>query len=153
MGFLRKRKEPRARGARTGANAGAETAAEAATEAAPPAVREPVERQIGYNPERDEYLFWWTTDGYVIAQDVASQYEYVQETRCPDCGGSLRVVAHLNRSGQGLSELVAICAGCGQRANFIFDISNDVYQAWMARELGALYVQQYDGPPREPHAP
>jgi len=107
----------------------------------------------GYNPSRDEHLFWWTEDGYIIAEDVACQHEYVQGTPCPECGGALAVVAHLNRGGQGLSELVAICRECRHRENFIFDISNDVYQAWWADQLGPLYIQQFDGPPRIPAWP
>jgi len=104
----------------------------------------------GYNPNRNEYLYWWTEDGYLIAQDVVCQYEYVQNMPCPHCGGTLAVVAHLNRAGQGLSELVALCRDCRQRANFIFDISNETYQTWWAEQLGPLYIEQYDGPPREP---
>ncbi|MBN1680301.1 MAG: hypothetical protein JW966_08405 [Anaerolineae bacterium] len=108
--------------------------------------------QIGFNPARDEYLYWLTQDGYIIAQDAACQYEYVQTTVCPHCNDApLIVMAHLNRAGQGLSEMVAICPNCRERSNFIFDISNDVYQTWWAEQLGSLYVQQYDGPPREPY--
>ena len=58
-------------------------------------------------------------------------------------------MAHLNRAGQGLSEMVTICLGCRQRVIFIFDISNEVYQTWWARQLGDLYVRQYDGPARQ----
>jgi hypothetical protein len=108
---------------------------------------------VGYNPGRDEYLFWLTGDGYIVAQDVACQHEYVQQTPCDHCGGELVIVAHLNRAGQGLSELVTVCGECHQRANFIFDISNNVYQAWWADQLGPLYIQQYDGDPREPVHP
>lgn len=108
---------------------------------------------VGYNPNRDEYLYWVTEDGYLIAQDVTCQHEYVEQMPCAYCGGQLVVAAHLNRGGQGLSELVALCPTCGQRANFIFDISNEVYQAWWAAQLGSLYIQQYDGPPRQPDRP
>jgi hypothetical protein len=107
----------------------------------------------GYNPNRDEHLYWLTEEGYIIAQDVACQHDYVEQIMCQHCGGQLIVAAHLNRSGQGLSELVALCSECRQRDNFIFDISNDVYQTWWAEQLGPLYIQQYDGPPREPHNP
>ncbi len=109
--------------------------------------------QIGVNPHRDGYLYWFTEEGYIIAQDVACQHEYVQAARCPECGGALATVAHLNRGGQGLSEIVALCRGCRARQTFIFDISNAVYQAWWAEQLGPLYIEQYDGPPREPFAP
>jgi hypothetical protein len=105
----------------------------------------------GYNPNRDEYLYWLTEEGYIIAQDVACQHDYVEQVMCQHCDGQLIVVAHLNRSGQGLSELVALCSECRQRDNFIFDISNEVYQAWWAEQLGPLYIEQYDGPPREPY--
>lgn len=108
---------------------------------------------IGYNPNRTEQLYWLTEDGYLIAQDVNCQYEYVEAIGCPHCEGQLVVAAHLNRSGQGLSELVAVCNQCGKRANFIFDISNDVYQTWWAEQLGPLYVKQFDDPPRTPHRP
>ena len=109
--------------------------------------------EAGYNPYRDEYLFWLTEDGYIIAEDVNCQNEYVQATSCPHCGGQLRVAAHLNRAGQGLSELVALCTDCRQRANFIFDISNRAYQTWWAGQLGDLYLRQFDGPPRKPCRP
>jgi hypothetical protein len=109
--------------------------------------------QVGCNPHRDEHLYWLTRDGYIIAQDETCQQEYVQHSPCPNCGGSLVVMAHLNRGGQGLSELVALCHDCHRRANFIFDISNEVYQAWWAEQLGDLYICQYDGPPREPSTP
>lgn len=107
----------------------------------------------GYNPNRDDYLFWLTEEGYVIAHDIACQQEYVDETPCPQCDGSLVVVAHINRAGQGLSELVAMCHHCHTRYSFIFDISNEVYQAWWAEQLGSLYIQQYDGKPRAPIEP
>ncbi len=58
--------------------------------------------------------------------------------------------AHINRAGQGLSELVALCGDCRKRSSYIFDISNEVFQTWWADQLGPLYVRQYDGPPREP---
>jgi hypothetical protein len=109
--------------------------------------------EVGYNPDRDEHLFWYTEEGYIIAQDVTCQHEYIQDTPCPECGGELVVIAHLNRAGQGLSELVAVCRGCRHRDNFIFDISNEVYQTWWAAQLGPLYVCQYDGPPRAPYSP
>lgn len=113
----------------------------------------PVSHDVGYNPHRDDYLYWLTEDGYIIAQDVTCQYDYVQDTPCARCGGELKTAAHLNRAGQGLSELVAVCKDCGKPTNFIFDISNHVYQAWLADQLGALYVRQHDNAPREPFEP
>jgi hypothetical protein len=120
---------------------------------APPPEPERPDVPIGYNPNRDDYLFWQTEEGYLIAQDMACQHEYIELNPCSNCGGELVVVAHLNRAGQGLSEMVAICRNCHQRANFIFDISNDVYQTWWSEQLGSLYIQQYDGPPRLPDHP
>lgn len=114
---------------------------------------ESAESDVGYNAQRDEHLYWLTEDGYIIAQDVLCQYDYVQETPCPDCGGELKIAAHLNRAGQGLSELVAMCTECRAPSNFIFDISNEVYQQWWAKQLGSLYVRQHDNPPREPFEP
>jgi len=111
------------------------------------------EQEVGYNPNRDDHLYWFTEDGYIIAQDVVCQHEYIEQTPCPDCAGELAVVAHLNRAGQGLSELVTLCRDCRARVNFIFDISNDVYQTWWAEQLGLMYVRQFDGPPRDPFAP
>ena len=108
---------------------------------------------VGYNPHRDETLFWHTAEGYIIAHDIVCQQEYVEATKCPHCGGELIMIAQLNRAYQGLNELIALCAVCRSRATFIFDISNDVYQAWWAAQLGEAYVRQYDGPPREPVAP
>ena len=110
-------------------------------------------QDVGYNPRRDKHLYWRTADGYLIAQDVNCQHEYVVKSSCSHCGGPLKMVAHINRAGQGLSEMVALCTRCRQRANFIFDISNDVYQEWWARQLGPLYLRQYDGPPRTPAKP
>jgi hypothetical protein len=107
----------------------------------------------GTNPYRDEFLFWLTREGYIIAEDITCQHEYVQAMACPHCGGELTVVALLNRAGQGLSEVVSLCHDCRARTNVIFDISNDVYQAWWAAQLGDMYVQQYDGPPRVPVQP
>jgi hypothetical protein len=108
---------------------------------------------IGYNTRRNEYLFWRTEDGYIIAQDVNCQHDYVNQTPCAACGGPLRIVAHINRAGQGLSEIVAMCGECRERTSFIFDISNEVFQTWWAEQLGALYVRQFDDEPREPFAP
>jgi|MTBAKSStandDraft_2_1061841.scaffolds.fasta_scaffold04215_9 hypothetical protein len=115
--------------------------------------RAPEDMPVGYNPNRDDTLFWLTEEGYLIAQDVACQTEYVEATSCPSCGASLTVVAHLNRAGQGLSEIVTLCCGCRERYSFIFDISNTAYQTWWAGLLGPHYVQQFDGPPREPYCP
>jgi hypothetical protein len=108
---------------------------------------------VGFNVERNQHLYWLTEEGYLIAQDVTCQYEFVQTTHCEQCGGTYIVIAHLNRGGQGLSELVSVCQQCRQRANFVFDISNTIYQTWWANQLGPLYIKQYDGPPREPHHP
>ncbi len=105
---------------------------------------------LGHNPDRDDTLFWYTEEGYIVAQDNTCQHEYIQMTPCPSCGGNLRVIAHLNRGGQGLSEMVTVCQNCRHAVNFIFDISNVVYQNWWADQLGPLYIRQYDGPPREP---
>jgi hypothetical protein len=110
-----------------------------------------VDLPAGYNPHRDDYLYWLTEEGYIIAQDITCQPEYIQATPCPECGGPLMVVATLNRAGQGLSELVAVCRGCRARSSFIFDISNDAYQAWWAEQMGDLYIQQHDCAPRLPH--
>jgi hypothetical protein len=106
---------------------------------------------VGYNPQRDKYLFWLTEEGYIIAQDITCQHEFVQQACCPHCGGALKLMAHLNRAGQGLSEMVTICLECRQRVIFIFDISNEIYQTWWAGQLGDLYLRQYDGSPRRPH--
>ncbi len=107
---------------------------------------------IGYNIHRNKYLFWRTEEGYIIAQDVNCQHDYVNQTSCANCGGPLRIVAHINRAGQGLSEIVAMCGECRARTSFIFDISNEVFQTWWAEQLGTLYVRQFDDEPREPFA-
>lgn len=104
----------------------------------------------GINANRTGDLFKLTGEGYILAHDVASQYEYVQKQTCPDCACPLNIIAQINRSFQGLNELVAACPNCGKNSSFIFDISNDVYQHWLAERLGELYVQNYDGPPRQP---
>lgn len=103
----------------------------------------------GYNPNRTDELFALTTDGYIIAQDVVCQNEYVHSQTCPNCKQqSMTVMAKLNRSFQGLNELVAICTQCHTRYSYIFDISNKVYQNWLAEQMGELYTHTYDGTPR-----
>lgn len=104
----------------------------------------------GYNPNRTSDLFKLTGDGYIIAQDMVCQYEYAQMQKCADCGCPLNVIAQINRSFQGLNELVTACPNCGKNYSFIFDISNNVYQSWWSERLGDLYVQNYDGKPRKP---
>lgn len=106
-----------------------------------------------YNPNRDAHLFWYTEEGYIIAQDVQCQYDYIDHTPCPQCKGQLKIVAHLNRDGQGLSEMVTVCRKCRYNINFIFDISNEVYQQWWAAQMGSLYMRVFDGQPRQPHSP
>lgn len=104
----------------------------------------------GYNPNRTSDLFALTTDGYIIAHDVACQYEYVNMQRCPRSRKPLIVIAQINRAFQGLNELVAISPVTGERYSFIFDISNEVYQTWWAQQMGEYYERDYDGPPRQP---
>ncbi len=102
----------------------------------------------GYNPERTIDLFARTPEGYIIAQDILCQHEYVKQQVCPETGSKFRVIAQLNRAFQGLNELVAISLGTGKRHSFIFDISNNVYQKWWSEKMGDLYENSYDGPPR-----
>ncbi len=106
------------------------------------------EEDASFNPKRTDELFAQTTDGYIIAQDIGCQYEFIATRVCGNCHGTLIPVAQLNRAFQGLNEVVTICEDCGQRHSFIFDISNDVYQSWWAERMGENYVQAYDGPPR-----
>ena len=108
---------------------------------------------VGFNPARDGYLYWRTEEGYIIAEDTACQYDYVSQAGCRNCGGKLVTLAQLNRGGQGLVELVAICPSCRERHNFIFDISNQAYQQWWADQLGENYVCQFEGAPRAPFSP
>ena len=103
----------------------------------------------GVNAGRTGDLYKRTSEGYIIAHDIAAQYDYAQKQTCPDCNCPLQVIAQINRSFQGLNELVTACPNCGQNRSFIFDISNEVYQRWLAERLGELYVQNYDGPPRK----
>lgn len=103
---------------------------------------------LGYNPNRTADLFALTPDGYIIAQDIACQHEYIDMHHCPVSDMPLRIVAQINRAFQGLTEIVAISPATGERYSFIFDISNDVYQMWLADEMGALYERDYDGPGR-----
>lgn len=102
----------------------------------------------GYNPNRTDDLFAPTEDGYIIAQDIACQQEYIAMQRCLISGRPLLTVAQINRAFQGLNEVVALSPATGERYSFIFDISNDVYQAWWAQQMGDLYEPLYDGPPR-----
>ena len=103
----------------------------------------------GYNPNRTIDLYALTPDGYIIAQDVACQQDYVAEQQCPETGRPLVIIATINRAFQGLNELVALSPATGEKFSFIFDISNDDYQAWWATQMGDQYQQLYDGPPRE----
>ena len=100
-----------------------------------------------YNPNRTEDLFALTGDGYIIAQDIACQTAYVAEQPCPACGEreTLRLVAQINHSFQGLNELVTVCTHCGKKTSFIFDISNDVYQQWWATIMGDAYIRPLMG--------
>lgn len=103
----------------------------------------------GYNPGRTADLFAFTTDGYIIAQDIACQQDYVAAQRCPVSGRPLVIIAQINRAFQGLNEIVALSPATGERYSFIFDISNDVYQRWWAQQMGEAYERLYDGPPRQ----
>ena len=102
----------------------------------------------GYNPKRTIDLFAITTDGYIVAQDINCQYEYIDLQRCPETGQPLIVIAQINRAFQGLNELVAYSPAASKQYSFIFDISNEVYQNWWAEQMGDQYQQLYDGPPR-----
>ena len=104
----------------------------------------------GQNPNRTPDLYQLTHEGYILAHDIASQYEYAEQQKCPDCQCPLQVIAQISRSFQGLNELVTACPNCGKNKSFIFDISNEVYQRWWSEHLGELYVQNYDGLPRKP---
>ncbi len=107
-----------------------------------------VDIDSGINPHRTVDLFALTTDGYIIAEDIACLNEYVGQQYCQECHNPLAVIAQINRSFQGLTEVVTICQGCGKKYSFIFDISNDVYQQWWAERMGNLYVRTFDGPAR-----
>lgn len=104
------------------------------------------------NPNRTADLFAATTEGYIIAQDIACQHEYIESQPCSNCGGVLMPIAQINRAFQGLNEVVTICPDCSERASFIFDISNEVYQTWWAELMGDMYIRTYDGKPRAPAA-
>lgn len=101
------------------------------------------------NPNRTADLFALTDEGYIIAQDIACQQEFVDHQCCHYCESGLVSIAQLNRAFQGLHETVAFCPNCSERYSFIFDISNDVYQEWWASLTGDAYVRAYDGEPRE----
>jgi hypothetical protein len=103
----------------------------------------------GFNPHRTDDLFALTADGFIIAQDIVCQYEFVNAQRCPETGKRLKIIAQINRAFQGLNEVVTISLGTGKQHNFIFDISNDVYQSWWAELMGDSYVRQFDGPARK----
>ncbi len=102
----------------------------------------------GYNPDRTIDLYALTLDGYIIAQDIVCQQEYVATQPCPETDRPLVVIAKINRAFQGLNELVALSPATGEKFSFIFDISNDVYQSWWADQMGDQYERLYDGPPR-----
>lgn len=102
----------------------------------------------GYNPNRTDELYALTVEGYIVAHDITCQQEYVALHRCPTSDTPLKLVAQINRAYQGLIELVALSLATGERFSFIFDISNEVYQSWLAAQMGDLYEPLYDGPPR-----
>jgi hypothetical protein len=104
----------------------------------------------GVNPNRTSDLFALTLDGYIIAQDIDCQNEFINAQVCAVCQAELIPIAQINRAFQGLNEIVTICPNCGQRFSFIFDISNEVYQTWWAERMGDAYIRIYDGPPRTP---
>jgi hypothetical protein len=104
----------------------------------------------GVNPNRTADLFALTAEGYIIAQDISCQYEYIAEQRCPTCDTGLITIAQINRAFQGLNEIATICPTCHEKYAFIFDISNAVYQTWWAGIMGEMYFRTYDGPPRTP---
>lgn len=107
-----------------------------------------IEFDPAFNPNRTPDLFGLTEDGYIIAQDIACQQEYIAGQRCPVSGRPLITVAQINRAFQGLNEVVALSPATGERYSFIFDISNDDYQMWWAQQMGDLYERLYDGMPR-----
>lgn len=105
---------------------------------------------LGYNPNRTIDLFALTLEGgYIIAQDIACQHEYILLQTCPDCSQNLMPIAQINRAFQGLNEVVAVCPE-GAHFSFIFDISNEVYQEWWIDQIGFEYVNPFDIPPRQP---
>jgi hypothetical protein len=106
------------------------------------------EQDPGYNPNRTRELFAITADGYILAQDIRCQYEFIEQQRCSTCQHEIVPIAQLNRAFQGLNEVVTICPNCGEHYSFIFDISNEVYQNWWAERMGDMYFRTYDGPPR-----
>ncbi|HLV36271.1 MAG TPA: hypothetical protein VKY59_14185 [Spirillospora sp.] len=113
-------------------------------------ITESADIDSGYNPNRTPDLFALTYDGYIIAQDIVCQQEYVAMHRCPVSGEPLRVIAQINRAFQGLNEVVALSPATGERYSFIFDISNDVYQMWWADRMGDLYEPLHECEPRQP---
>src|SRR3989304_642675 len=70
--------------------------------------------RLGYNPYRTADLFAPTDEGYIIAQDVACQHEYIFDQPCPHCEvfNTLMPVASINRAFQGLNEMVVRCTNC-----------------------------------------
>jgi hypothetical protein len=102
---------------------------------------------LGYNPNRTIDLFAFTPDGYIIAQDIACQYEYVLALGAEE-DRVITPIAHINRAFQGLSEIVAIDRNSGEYHSFIFDISNAVYQSWLTDYMNHQPDAAYDGPVR-----
>lgn len=103
------------------------------------------------NPQRTPALFRHTPEGYIIAEDISSQYDYVKyNAACPACRGLLRVTAHISRATRGLSEIRCECRICHHPTILLFDISNTAYQRWLASLMGDLYTRHYAGPPRHP---
>jgi ribosomal protein S27AE len=108
------------------------------------------EGDLATNPNRTADLYVRTAEGYLIAQDIACQYDYANFITCPDCGSGVRVAAHIDRASEGLNALFYECMRCAFRTDVLFDISNEVYQAWLSGLLGDLYTRHFEGPPRVP---
>jgi transcription elongation factor Elf1 len=108
------------------------------------------EGDLATNPNRTADLYARTAEGFLIAQDITCQYDYANYIACPACGSDVRVAAHIDRASEGLNALCYECTRCAFRTDVLFDISNEVYQAWLSDLLGDLYTRHFEGPPRVP---
>ncbi|MBD3399283.1 MAG: hypothetical protein GF399_03015 [Candidatus Coatesbacteria bacterium] len=56
---------------------------------------------------------------------LSAEYRYIDTQRCPECGGSYRIISdqrHENSGGEPLDIFVCECNGCGAPRRFYFNV-------------------------------
>ena len=62
----------------------------------------------------------------VVVGSIAEEYDYIEQQRCPHCGGQYRVVQQslLDRLGHPYDGIQVVCKGCDAGEAFLFDIAS-----------------------------